>query len=253
MMKRLLIVLSVVALLAIHAFPRAALAEQGRGRPGSQLPPIPGSVYGADVELTEQGVLSVGAGWPSVYGQYDFHTTGRFGIGIRTDFYYGMPVWGFNFALGWGLNAPMRIEVFERDDWNLALLLDVGLFIGFDEHWHHHLDFEHGDDALLFGPSFAVGLMASVNPVDPLNIFFGLRVPIYILIVAPEHHDTEVTSLGQVQFVAGVEFAVADNVALFTRLAFGPVVGSFCDDEDCDIKARVSGHFHFGALFFFGG
>lgn len=246
-MKKLAFGLSTVVVALMISFPQEAFAEQGG------LPPIRGSVNGGAVEQTSSGVLSVGAGWPSFYAQYDFHMDGRFGLGIRSDFFFGMPVWGFSSGLGWGVDVPMRIEVLDRGDWNLAVLLDAGLFMGFDDHWYG--DWYHGyhDNALLVGPNFGFGIAASIQPVRPLNIFFGLRVPIYILIVSPEGYDTMVSSFGQIQTFFGVEFAVARSVALFTRLAFGPAIGRYCDHDDhCDVGVRFTGHFHFGAIFFFG-
>jgi len=250
-MKNLSLGWSAIVIFLIFFFPQDAFAELGR--PGGRLPPIRGSVNGGDVELTSGGVLSVAAGWPSVYAQYDFPTSGRFGLGIRSDFFFGMPVWGFKYGLGWGVNVPMRIEVLDRGPWNVALLLDAGMFIGFDDHWYGDWYHGHHEKAHLFGPNVGFGIVASVRPVAPLNIFFGMRVPIYILIVSPEGYHSSVSTFGQIQTFFGVEFAVARSVALFTRLALGPTIGTYCHDDDhCDIGVRFTGNFHLGAIFFFG-
>lgn len=250
-----------VALVVVFGVCALLLPREAGAEAGGRLPPIAGSVNGGNVDITPRGALSVGLGWPSVYAQYDFPTSSRFGIGLRGDFYYGMPAWEFDFGLGFGVDVPMRIEVLDRGNWNLALHLDAGVFLGLTEDWVE--DFWWREDEVFFiGPNLGFGLMASVQPVPALNIFFGLRVPIFIFILVPDEGDTQVKAFGQIQFNAGVEFSVARNIALYSRLALGPSIGSFCDrfDEhdhqecaDWDIDARFSFYFHFGATFYFGG
>lgn len=248
-------IVAVVVALALGSGGREALAELG-GRP----PPLAGSVHGGGVDLPRGGALSTGAGLPSVYAQYDFPASGRFGIGVRGDFLYMMPVWGFDVGLGFAAEVPMRIELLDRDRWNLALLLDAGLFMGFTEDWYE--DFWWRDDEVFFiGPNLGFGLVASVRPVSSLSIFFGLRIPIYIFILVPDEDDADARVFAQVQFHGGVEFSVARNVALFFRVGIGPSFGPDCDRPDpedvneCgdwDVEARFSLHAHFGATFFFG-
>jgi hypothetical protein len=247
----------------IALFFAAAVATTAWSRPAqAELPALAGSVHGGEVSLTQRGAISLGVGWPSFFFQYDFHTSGRFGIGLRTDMFWGNPAWGFAYGFGWGVNVPMRIQVFDRNDWFLAVLIDPGLWMGFGDYWTRDW-WEDNYAGFIFGPRIGAGLVASVAPVDFLNIFFGLRLIIDILVFTPEYGDTWADVVAQILPFGGIELSVHRSIALFLQLAIGPTIGStdWCverDHGDCvrwDHHVWVQANFqgHFGVTFYLGG
>lgn len=248
MSRRTMIALFFAAAVATTAWSRPAQAE---------LPALAGSVHGGEVSITQRGAITLGVGWPSFFFQYDFHTTGRFGIGLRTDMLYGNPAWGWDYGFGWGFNVPMRVQVLDRDDWFLSVLIDPGLWMGFSNYWTHDWDYS----GFIFGPRLGTGLVASIAPVDFLNIFFGLRFYLNILVFDNDWGaDADVVA----QFLPffGLELSVHRSIALFFQVSGGPSIGSAdrClerDQGDCvrwDHDLWVRGNFsgYFGVTFYLG-
>ena len=252
MLKRTVIALSVALVMIVMAWPRAARAE---------LPQLAGSVWGGEVDVTQRGALSVGMGWPSFMLQYDFHTTGRFGVGLRTDFYYGNPSWGFAYGFGWGFHVPMRINVLSRNDWSLAVAIDPGMWMGFGDYWGNGW---WGNDWFIFAPRIGAGVIAAVQPIDALNVFFGMRLYFNILVIDPDgRYDSWADLAVQILPFAGVELSVHRMIALFFQLHAGPSVVSrhwchdwapdgSCRDRRHDVGVSANLQFYFGATFYFG-
>lgn len=250
--------LSVVGWLAAASL----LAHAGEAR--AELPPAGGSVLGADVDVPSRGALTAGIGWPSTYVRYDFATAGRFGIGLRSDLYWGHPAYGFRTGFGWSFDVPMRIQVMDRAAWAVAIALTPGVFLGFDDHWYYD-DWWHDrdEDVFIWGPRFGAGVIVSVRPRRFLTVFFGLRSGVDVTIVSPEHHDAWVDVDLPIRPFGGVELAVHRRISIFADVSLGPAISfqSYCvaweRDGDCrdwdrDVDAYISGHFYTGAVFFFG-
>jgi hypothetical protein len=255
MSKRTLIALCFAAAVATTAWSRPARAE---------LPALAGSVHGGEVSTTQRGAITLGLGWPSFFFQYDFHTSGRFGIGLRSDLFWGNPAFGFGTGFGWGASAPMRIQVLDRNDWFLSVLIDPGLWMGFGNHWYY--DWDRNYAGFIFGPRIGTGLVASIAPVDFLNIFFGLRFYLNILVFTPDAGDTWADVVAQILPYFGLELSVHRSIALFFQVMGGPSIGStgeYCvrrdpdPPHDCIDWGRhiwANGYFsgYFGVTFYLG-
>jgi hypothetical protein len=252
MSRRTMIALFFAAVVATTAWSRPARAE---------LPALAGSVHGGEVSITQRGAITLGLGWPSFYFQYDFHTTGRFGLGLRTDMLYGNPAWGWDFGFGWGFNVPMRVQVLNRNDWFLSVLIDPGLWMGFGDYWGHDWG---GYDGFIFGPRLGTGLVASIAPIDALNIYFGLRFYLNILVFSSDNHNAWADVVAQILPYFGIELSVHRSIALFFQVMGGPSIGSadWCQhwdaDGDCtdwhhDLWVRGNFSGYFGVTFYLGG
>lgn len=249
MLRRTVIALTCVAVVTVVAWPRQARAE---------LPAIAGSVYGGEVDNTSRGALSIGTGWPSFFVQYNFHTSGNFGIGLRSDLYYGNPTHGFGFGPGWGFSVPMRIQVMDRNDWSLSIPIDAGIWMGFGNYYNAW----YRDGWFVFGPRIGSGIIASVQPVDALNVFFGMRLYFNILVISPDYGNAWADLVVQILPFAGVELSVHRMIALFFQLHAGPSVGAEdqcrdwdrnqCVDWRHNVWVQANFQFYFGATFHFG-
>ena len=235
----------------------------GRSYAQGSLPPLAGSVYGAQAEGNPP-TLSVGLGWPSFYTRFDFRSMGRFTLGLQGDLYYGMPVWGWASGFGFGFSVPMRIQLLQRQKWALGLMLRPGMYLGFSNRWYWNWYWD--EDMTVVGPFFGLGLVASVTPLRFLNVFFGINNTLHVLVVVPEHHDSVADVFVPIMFFGGVELQVHRRIAVFSSLALGPTVGSYyshchnwindgryrvCTDWHDDVGAEFTFQFYTGASFTF--
>jgi hypothetical protein len=254
MPRRIVMILSGLAVVFILGTSSPARAE---------LPRAAGSVWGGEVDITNRGALSVGLGWPAMFVRYDFHTSGSFGIGVRGDFVYGNPIGWFHFGAGTAFSVPMRIQVMDRNQWAMSLELEPGVFFGFDDDWaRYHPD---DDDAIVFGPNFTFGLIASVSPRRFITIFFGMRIATYFFIYAWEDHESTWEVFVPINPFGGVEVQVHRSISIFAFMQVGPGVRSYyhcddwdgdrgdmeCRDWDRDTEVGFSGKLQFGATFWF--
>lgn len=250
----------------VSALVALAFAGEARG----DLPPIEASIHGGNVDVGGRGALSVAMGWPSIYVRYDVPTRGSFGLAFQGDFYYGRPVFGFDFGLGTGFSVPMRIQVLDRERWTLAVYVKPGFYMGFGSNWYlgYHAtecDVLWGDrwwgDAFFFGVELEPGVRAGFAATPFLNVFFGASTPIHILLAFPEGAGTLVEPFVPILLTGGVELALSRSVNLFGQMTVGPAFGSSvhcarCDRTGCTRWQRntavgFTGKMYFGFSFLF--
>ncbi len=242
----------------------ALLALLGARSASAELPPLPGSVQGGEVEIGGRGALTLGLGWPSTYARYDLPSRGSFGIGFRGDFFYGMPIFGFTFGLGTGFSVPMRIQLFDRDRWSVALFLRPQAFLGFGDRWwgfHPRDCLGWWSDALFLDFGMDVGVRVGLEATSFLDVFFGASTPLHVLVILPEGAETEVDVFVNIVLLGGVEVALTETINAFAMVQVGPALGSYarcaaCDDDRCIAWDRgfhpaFVGQFHAGFTFFF--
>jgi hypothetical protein len=137
----------------------------------------------------------------------------------------------------------------------------------FGDHHHWYWDRHHHDGGSVFGPNFGFGLVASVTPVRFLNVFFGLRTAVHVLIFDADGYESFADVFVPIHPFVGLELQLHRNVGLFTSVAMGPTVGSYsthchdwhqdhhgywvCRDWHDEVDTRFSGQFHTGFNFFF--
>jgi hypothetical protein len=249
----------IVAALAVLVL---VLVAAGAAR--AELPPLPGSIHGGEVEVGGRGALTLGMGWPSTYVRYDLATRSTFGIGFRGDFFYGMPLFGFTFGLGTGFSVPMRIQVFERDRWTVAVFLKPQLFFGFGDRWwgYHPRDCYHWwGDAFFLDVGMDAGVRVGFQPRPFLTVYFGGSTPLHILVIVPDHAETEVDVFVPILLTGGIELSLSRTVNFFVQTQVGPALGSYvrcvrCDGDECTRWDRAfhpafAGRFYAGFTFHF--
>jgi hypothetical protein len=249
---------SVLVLLASWAAPAAA-----------DLPPIPGSVLGGNVQIGGRGALTLAMGWPSTYIRYDFRTSETFGLGLRADFYYGHPSFGFSYGLGTGFSVPMRIQVFERDRWTVAISIRPGFYLGVGNRWFrsYHTDTEYRvpSDAFYFGVIIEPGARVGLQVTEFLNVVFGADLGVHVVIVAPADMETVVEPVIPFTLMGGVELALSRSITTFFYTHVGPAFGAAahchrwegpadnqqCANWDYGFHAAFAGQFYLGFSFYF--
>jgi hypothetical protein len=216
------------------------------------------------VRVGERGSLSLTTGWPSTHVQYDIPTRSAFGIGVRGDFYYGMPVFGFAVGIGTGASVPIRIELWERDRWSLALYLRPGFYFGFSDGWwgyHPRSCYTGWTSAFFTGIEFEPGVRVGFLATPFLNVFFGATLPMHIIVIAPNNSRVEVDVFVPITVSGGIELALTRGINVFVLAQVGPSFGSYahcaaCDGNACASWARrfaaaVTARFYAGFTFHF--
>lgn len=248
------VVAVLTASLALHL---GSASAQVRGPTSNAV-----DIWGARTMRGGQHAISVGAGWPSVFVQYDIGMGERFGLGLRGDLYYGSPFYDFDTALGLGFSVPMRFNFYSKNNIAIGMGLRPGITFGegelfIDHAWNEDDDFGFG--LHLGDPSF----LFTITPIRQLTVFARADLQL-VLVIGPDDDgdpdtfddDDDAFFVGTLGFVGGVEWHLAPAVNLFALTGVGPGFQPdhcyrrggrrYCDDDGLYFR------FAFGATFILG-
>lgn len=165
----------------------------------------------------QQTVLSGGVGWPGIFAQVTFAPSSTFNVGARFDLLYGSPLVGFASGIGTELSAPMRVHVFGRGEWDLALRLRPCILLG-----HGAVAGVHKgsifDDNFGWAALAEVGLLAGWHPNDELTLALGL-LSSWGVARSPDAGAT--VFAGNILGMTGLEYLLRRDTMLFVEVEAG--------------------------------
>ncbi len=176
--------------------------------------------------LLEQGevAITVGGGFPDVLLQFDFANSKRVNLAMRARINYNL---GFPFiGLHVFVSAPLRIALYQRAKWSVALQLEPGVWSGAGVYLGTSRPY-----GLNLGFMMGVSGIASYQVHAKVNLFFGLETQ-FVFGWEPEAVtlSSGVRSVFGLQVPIeaffGVEYKLNENFSLFARVAFGPRIYS---------------------------
>lgn len=191
------------------------------------LPDLNYSIYGGKTLSPGEFAITLGMGWPSIYAQFTFPIGSRFDIGFRPHFFYGVPTTEFDIMIGTGFDIPMRIHIWEKTKWDIALKFEPRMFVGWSDDYIPGVKW--GLDVWVWGIGFEPGVMVGLKPNQFLNVIFGGGFPFSILIIVPDEEsvfDTHVDVDIPFALFGGVELSLNPNISFFSFMKVGPSINN---------------------------
>ncbi len=173
--------------------------------------------------LLEQGEVAItfGGGFPDAFVQFDFANSKRFNLAMkaRANYNFGFPFFGLHAFV----SAPMRINLMpiSKKKLQFALSLEPGGFLG-----------GSGIHGFHFGFLMGVGGLVSYQVNNKLNLYGGLDFQFHIGFEPDAGSTLNISGFARptiglhlpIEVVAGAEYTINENYALFGRVAIGPMI-----------------------------
>lgn len=169
----------------------------------------PTTVLGGSLLSTGETALTFGGGFPDVLFRFDFANAPWWNLAgqVKLNYNFGLPFFSFNAFI----TAPVRLKLIRQPKWTLALMTDLGLFLG-------------GGGALerfRFGFPLGLGGMVTLHLVNKWSFNFGIDFPM-VLSIDPSDSNNAIGFNFPIELVAGFEVELNRAWTLFLRLSGGP-------------------------------
>ncbi len=164
-----------------------------------------------------EAALAAGLGWPSIWAGIWLSPSSVLDFGIRGHVYYGSPVESLTTGAGGGLTIPVRIHLFGKDTFDLAIRLEPELVLGEGR--------LVGQDAVAggyFGLGVVVlgGFLAGAQVSDRVTLSFGIAGEGGFL-TSPAAGATASSGFGGLVGQLGLEALMARDTMLFVHVEGG--------------------------------